>query len=62
MCSGPRVAAGYVGRPDLTAERFIPNPLFPELEGSLPEPLQPYYRIAYRTGKTVANYPACILA
>ena len=24
--TGPGVAAGYLGRPDLTAEKFLPNP------------------------------------
>ena len=43
---GDGVAAGYLGRPELTAERFVPNPL----NGGTPEGL-------FRTGDTARRRP-----
>lgn len=50
LVSGPRLARGYLGRADLTAAAFVPNPCYPLLEALLPEALRPHFRRAYRTG------------
>ncbi|KIL99882.1 hypothetical protein CCC_02671 [Paramagnetospirillum magnetotacticum MS-1] len=44
LIGGPGVAAGYLGRPDLTAEKFIANPW--DTDGSAP--------VLYRSGDAVA--------
>ncbi|MDG4810896.1 amino acid adenylation domain-containing protein [Micromonospora sp. WMMD1120] len=46
VIGGPGVAAGYLGLPDLTAERFIPDPLSPE-----------HGARRYRTGDLVRRLP-----
>ena len=50
LLSGPRLAAGYIGRPDLTADRFIDNPCYADVDASLPAQLRPHFLKAYRTG------------
>ena len=50
LLSGPRLAHGYVGRPDLTEDKFVPNPCLSLVEGSIPEPMRPFFNRAYRTG------------
>ena len=59
LVSGPRLARGYIGRPELTAEKFISNPFFSDLlersahtSSCLPGAsyLRRYYQRAYRTG------------
>jgi non-ribosomal peptide synthetase component F len=42
--AGHQVSAGYLNRPDETAERFVPNPEYN------PERDDPAYRIMYKTG------------
>ncbi|ARJ67358.1 peptide synthetase [Magnetospirillum sp. ME-1] len=44
LIGGPGVAAGYLGRPELTAEKFIPNPW--DTDGSAP--------VLYRSGDAAA--------
>lgn len=46
--------AGYVGRDDLTAAKFIPNPFWEDVKPNLPENLWEHYRLVYRTGDLVA--------
>ncbi|KAL4531342.1 hypothetical protein Ndes2437A_g08678 [Nannochloris sp. 'desiccata'] len=53
LLSGPRLAKGYIGRPDLTDEKFVPNPCYDMMASSLPTKLQDHYRIVYRTGDLV---------
>jgi amino acid adenylation domain-containing protein len=53
LLSGPRMALGYYGKPDLTAEKFIPNPLFSWIEQRVPDSMKDMYKIAYRTGDLV---------
>lgn len=45
--------AGYIGRPDLTKEKFVSNPCYDMMSASLPTKLQEHYRIVYRTGDLV---------
>ena len=53
LLSGPRLALGYIGRPDLTEAAFIPNPCLDLVSGRVDPVLAPYYEIAYRTGDLV---------
>lgn len=53
LLSGPRMALGYYGKPELTAEKFVPNPLFSWIEQRMPESMKDMYKIAYRTGDLV---------
>ena len=57
LLSGPRLATGYVGRPDLTAEKFISNPCLDLVRENLPAKLLEHYRLAYRTGDLVRWRP-----
>ena len=50
LLSGPRLAVGYVGRPDLTAAAFIPNPFYDEAAGQVAPQFARFYERAYRTG------------
>ena len=52
-CLAGPCAAGYAGRPDLTAEKFIPNPAFTFVSAFIPASLHRYYQLAYRTGDLV---------
>jgi nonribosomal peptide synthetase DhbF len=53
MLSGPRLALGYAGRPDLTEEKFVPNPCLDLVSGRVDPALAPYYEKAYRSGDLV---------
>jgi len=53
LLSGPRLALGYAGRPDLTEEKFVPNPCLELVAGNVHPALAPYYKLAYRTGDFV---------
>ncbi len=55
LLGGVGLARGYLGRPGLTAEKFVPNPLaLPD--GALPEAVEPGGRL-YRTGDLVRFRP-----
>ena len=43
LLSGPRLALGYAGRPDLTEEKFVPNPCLDLISGRIDPALAPYY-------------------
>ncbi|KAL4526545.1 hypothetical protein Ndes2526A_g00990 [Nannochloris sp. 'desiccata'] len=51
--SYPVINPGYIGRPDLTKEKFVSNPCYDMMSASLPTKLQEHYRIVYRTGDLV---------
>ena len=53
LLSGPRLALGYAGQPELTAEKFVPNPCLELVSGRVDSALAPYYAKAYRTGDLV---------
>jgi len=53
LLSGPRLALGYASRPDLTSEKFIPNPCLEMFRSLLPASVQPFFQLAYRTGDLV---------
>lgn len=53
LLSGPRLALGYVGRPDLTVDKFIPNPCKELVAGKMHKSLAPFYEMAYRSGDLV---------
>ena len=53
VLSGPRLALGYVGRPDLTQQAFIPNPCLDLVSQHVDPALAPFYKLAYRTGDLV---------
>jgi hypothetical protein len=61
LLSGPRLASGYIGRPDLTAEKFIPNPCFDLVKGLVPDYMLQYFKLAYRTGDMARWRPDGIL-
>ena len=53
LLSGPRLALGYASQPELTAEKFIPNPCLDLIAGRVDAALAPHYELAYRTGDLV---------
>ena len=53
LLSGPRLALGYIGQPELTDEKFIPNPCSDLISKRVNSSLAPYYEKAYRTGDLV---------
>ena len=53
LLSGPRLALGYVSRPELTEEKFIPNPCLDLVAGKIAPSLTEYFQKAYRTGDLV---------
>ncbi|KAG1667307.1 hypothetical protein FOA52_005066 [Chlamydomonas sp. UWO 241] len=61
LLSGPRLALGYYGRPDLTDAAFISNPFYEEVASSLPAAMHPYYKRMYRTGDLVRWSPEGLL-
>ena len=58
LLSGPRLSAGYVGHPDLTAQAFIANPCYYLVKDAVPSRARQYYRTAYRTGDLVRWLPS----
>ena len=53
--------AGYAGRPDLTANKFIPNHCLDLIKDLIPPQMLRYYQLAYRTGDLVRWRPdGCI--
>ena len=56
LLSGPRLARGYRGRPDLTADKFAPNPFFSEVAAVVPEQLLHHYaRVRRRRAGCLCN-------
>jgi acetyltransferase-like isoleucine patch superfamily enzyme len=53
LLSGPRLALNYAGQPELTADKFIPNPCLDLVSAHIDPSLASYYRKAYRTGDMV---------
>jgi Condensation domain/AMP-binding enzyme len=53
LLSGPRLALGYAGQADLTANKFISNPCLDLVSASIDPSLAQYYHKAYRTGDLV---------
>ena len=57
LLSGPRLGRGYIGRPDLTEEKWIPNPCHADYVQAVPLPMRQHFRKAYRTGDLVRWRP-----
>lgn len=52
LLSGPRLGRGYRGRPDLTADKFVPNPFY-DTTADLPPEIRLHYQKVYHTGDLV---------
>ena len=50
LLSGPRLGRGYRGRPDLTADKFVPNPFY-DTTADLPPEIRLHYQKVYHTGE-----------
>lgn len=57
LLSGPRVALGYIGKEDLTKERFVSNPFTSMIESRLPSEMMQFYQTTYRSGDLVRWLP-----
>ena len=51
LLSGPRLGRGYRGRPDLTADKFVPNPFY-DTTADLPPEIRLHYQKVYHTGES----------
>lgn len=51
LLSGPRLARGYIGQPELTTHRFVPNPYY---RGRISLSSEVWYQKVYRTGDLVS--------
>ena len=57
LLSGPRVALGYIGKKELTRDKFVSNPFFSVVESTLPSEIVQFYQTAYRSGDLVRWLP-----
>ena len=57
LLGGGGLARGYLGRPELTAERFVPDPFDPSDRSDPSDPSDSHGRRLYRTGDLVRRRP-----
>ena len=57
LLSGPRLGRGYRGRPDLTADKFIPNPFY-DTTTDLPPHIRKHYRCGWARAAAL-GVPIC---
>lgn len=61
LLSGPRLGRGYRGRPDLTADKFVPNPFY-DTTADLPPEVRLHYQKVYHTGESLTWLDLIFLA
>ena len=54
LLSGPRLGRGYRGRPDLTADKFVPNPFY-DTTADLPPEVRLHSQKVYHTGERLGR-------